>query len=102
MNRSIVVLALSAILATPALAADPAEGLYKASCAACHDAGVSGSPKLGDKAAWAPRIAKGVPALTKTAIEGSKVNPVMMARGGSKLSDAELKAVVEYMVSRAK
>ena len=78
------------------------EANYKASCAACHDAGVSGAPKLGDKAAWAPRIAKGMDALLATSINGSKVNPAMMPRGGSKLSDADLKSVVEFMVAKAK
>jgi cytochrome c5 len=78
------------------------EANYKASCAACHDAGVSGAPKLGDKAAWAPRIAKGKDALYATAINGSKANPAMMPRGGSKLDDAALKSVVDFMVSKAK
>ncbi len=79
-----------------------AEAEYKASCAACHDAGVSGAPKLGDKAAWAPRIAKGKDALYATAINGSKVNPVMMPRVGSKLDDAALKSTVDYMIAKSK
>ena len=79
------------------------EANYKAgNCFACHDAGISGAAKLGDKAAWAPRIAKGMDTLYATAIGGSKTNPAMMPRGGSKLSDADLKSVVDYMVSKAK
>jgi cytochrome c5 len=83
-------------------AASANEANYKKVCAACHDAGVSGAPKLGDKAAWAPRIAKGMPALMETTMKGSKVNPAMMPKGGSQYSEAELKSVVEFMVSKAK
>ena len=78
-----------------------AEAEYKKACAACHDAGVSGAPKLGDKAAWAPRIAKGMPALLETAMKG-KPGTALMPKGGSQLSDAEIKSTVEYMVSKAK
>jgi cytochrome c5 len=95
---------IAVVLAAGALVAGSVsanEANYKASCAACHDAGVSGAPKLGDKAAWAPRIAKGKDALYATAINGSKANPAMMPRGGSKLDDAALKSVVDFMVSKA-
>ena len=102
MKSSILVAALIAGLSTQAYATVDAAALYKGTCAACHDAAVAGAPKFGDKAAWAPRIAKGMPALMETATKGSKTNPTMMPRGGSKLTDDELKAVVEYMVSKAK
>lgn len=78
------------------------EGTYKKFCSSCHDVGVGGAPKLGDKAQWAPRIARGQPTLLKTAIEGSKTNPLMLARAGTKLTDAELDGVVGYMISKAK
>lgn len=77
------------------------EAEYKKACAACHDAGVSGAPKLGDKAAWAPRIAKGMPALMETAMKG-KPGTAMMPKGGSQLSDADIKSTVEFMVAKAK
>jgi cytochrome c5 len=77
------------------------EAEYKKACFACHDAGVSGAPKLGDKAAWAPRIAKGTAALYETALKG-KPGTAMMPKGGSQLSDAEVKGAVDYMVSKAK
>jgi cytochrome c5 len=32
------------------------EDTYNKACASCHAQGVAGAPKLGDKAAWAPRI----------------------------------------------
>ena len=83
--------------ATPAAAGPPA--LYTQICSACHAAGVAGAPKFGDKAAWAPRVAMGIDALTASAIKGKGAMP---PRGGSTASDADIKAVVTYMVSAAK
>ena len=71
----------------------------------CHNVAIAPAlqaPGVGDKAAWAPRIAKGMDALYHTALNGSSVNPVMMPRGGSSLGDDALKAVVDYMVSQSK
>ena len=87
--------ALAKADAAPALA--PA--LYAQACAACHIAGVAGAPKLGDKAAWAPRLAAGVDGLTASSIKGKGAMP---PRGGSTASDAEIKTVVAYMVSTVK
>ena len=68
----------------------------------CHDAGVGGAAKLGDKAAWAPRIKQGKEALYKVALNG-KPGTAMVAKGGNaKLSDADVKAVVDYMMAKAK
>ena len=78
-------------------AAPPA--LYTQICSACHLAGVAGAPKFGDKAAWAPRIAQGIDALTASVIKGKGAMP---PKGGSAASDAEIKAVVTYMVNAAK
>ena len=76
------------------------EAVYTAVCSACHAAGVAGAPKTGDKAAWAPRIATGMTNLLKSATNGKNAMP---ARGGAAdLSDAELKAAVEYLVGKAK
>lgn len=77
------------------------ESVYKAGCVACHAAGVANAPKLGDKAAWAPRIAKGKPVLYDHAVKG--FNNVMPAKGGNaSLSDADVKAAVDYMLAQAK
>ncbi len=73
--------------------------LYKSVCFACHAAGVAGAPKFGDKAAWAPHIAKGIPTLLASVKNGKGAMP---ARGGSAASDADLLAAVEYMVDAAK
>jgi cytochrome c5 len=84
--------------AAPA-AAGAVPALYSQACAVCHTAGVAGAPKTGDKAAWAPRITQGVDALTASAIKGKGAMP---PRGGSTASDADIKAVVQYMVNTAK
>ena len=76
------------------------EAIYNTVCTACHATGVAGAPKTGDKAAWAPRLATGSAALLKSATEGKNAMP---ARGGAAdLSDAELKAAVDYLVGKVK
>ena len=73
---------------------------YDAVCTVCHGAGVAGAPKLGDKAAWAPRIKAGLDALHASALKGKGAMP---AKGGNPaLSDADVKAAVDYMVAAAK
>ena len=89
--------------ATATAAADaphPGEAVYNNFCFSCHAAGVSGAPKLGDKEAWAPRIAKGQDLLLQATIEG--VPPAMPAKGMCfNCSDEELASVVDYMVQQA-
>jgi cytochrome c5 len=65
-------------------------------CSACHAAGVNGAPKIGDHAAWGPRIALGKESLYKSAI-GGKGN--MPPKGGTTWPDATIKETVDYMVS---
>ncbi len=87
-------------------AADAAKGeeIYKQACFACHDAGVAGAPKLGDKAAWEARIAQGEATLDKHAIEGfTGESGTMPPKGGrTDLSDEDIKNAVAYMMSKAK
>ncbi len=98
----VALIGITSLLATAGAAAATAEETYKSSCAACHDAGVAGAPKMGDKAAWAPHIKTGKDALYKSAISG-KPGTAMMAKGGaSSLSDADVKAVVDLMIAKAK
>ncbi len=75
------------------------EALYKQACQVCHAAGVAGAPKLGDKAAWAPRLAAGLDALYNSAAKGKGAMP---PRGGTQASDADLRAAVEFMAAAAK
>ena len=84
---------------TKVVAANNGEALYKQACVACHAQSVAGSPKFGDKAAWAPRIRTGIDAMTASVIKGKGAMP---AKGGSAASDAEIRASVEYMVNAAK
>jgi cytochrome c5 len=80
------------------------DSVYKTACSACHTAGVAGAPKSGDKAAWAPRIAQGKDTLYKHAILGFQGKMgVMPAKGGNtSLSDADVKAAVDYMLAAVK
>ena len=84
------------------VSADAGEKLFGSVCTTCHTAGLMGAPKLGDKADWAPRIAQGKDTLYKHAIGGYQGKAgVMPAKGGSQASDDEVKAAVDYMVSKA-
>jgi cytochrome c5 len=96
-------------LEPPKQAAGPAadlggEEVYKQTCQACHGAGVAGAPKKGDKAAWAPRIAKGIDTLHNHALHGFQGNSgVMPPKGGRvDLSDKSIMNAVDYMVAAAK
>ncbi len=92
--------AAAAAPAAPAKAgAGAGEALYKQVCVACHAAAVAGSPKFGDKAAWAPRIKTGLDMLTASVIKGKGAMP---PKGGSAASDADIRAAVEFMVNAAK
>ena len=74
------------------------EEMYSA-CSACHAAGVAGAPKLGDKGAWRPRIAKGKDSLYKNAINGINMMP---PKGTcATCSDDDIKAIVDYMVEQS-
>ena len=72
---------------------------YQASCQACHATGAANAPKLGDKAAWAPRIATGIDAMLAVAIKGKGAMP---PKGTCMTcTDDELKAAIEYIVSQS-
>lgn len=74
------------------------EELYKAVCGACHETGVAGSPKTGDKAAWAPRIGVGLDVLVKTAKAGKNAMP---PKGGSDANDEELARAIVFMANKS-
>jgi cytochrome c5 len=96
---------ISAAIATVALfgmisTAQADVKVYRMACAACHATGAAGAPKVGDKALWAPRIAKGMDTLVKHAIGGFNAMP---PKGGrADLTDEQIKSTVAYMVSESK
>jgi cytochrome c5 len=83
---------------------DKGKKVYDSICMACHAAGVAGAPKFGDKALWAPRIAQGMDTLYTHSIKGFQGKAGLMPpKGGNmSLSDADVKAAVDYMVSKAR
>jgi cytochrome c5 len=71
------------------------EQIVQTQCAKCHQTGLNGAPKIGDRAAWVPRMAKGLDALVKSAIHGRGAMP---SRGGmADLTDQELRDAAIYM-----
>jgi cytochrome c5 len=91
-----------AISATPAGAGPAAdvpttgEQAFTKVCSACHATGINGAPKIGDHAAWGPRIAQGKETLYKDAIAGKGVMP---PKGGTNWPDATIRMTVDYMIS---
>ena len=89
----------AAVAAAAPAASDAGKNLYNTTCMVCHASGVAGAPKYGDKAAWAPFIAKGMDDMVKKATTGVGAMPT---KGGSTASDADFKAAIQYMVDAAK
>lgn len=89
--------------APAAAAAGPARSgkeIWKGTCQVCHATGLLGAPKFGDKAAWAPRIAKGMDTLKDHALHGFNEMP---PKGGNEaLSDEDVVKALEYMVAQSK
>jgi cytochrome c5 len=92
--------AAAAAAAAPAAAAGDGKKIYDTTCVACHGAGIAGAPKCGDKAAWAPRLKAGMATLYNAALHG--LNAMPPKGGNTTLSDADVKAAVDYMVSASK
>ena len=72
------------------------EAVYKAQCAACHDSGAAGAPKIGDKGAWTARIKTGFDALVSSALKGKGA---MAPQGGGDHSDVEIARAVAYLAN---
>ncbi len=92
-------LAVTAAPAAAGAAADvptTGEQAFTKVCSACHTAGINGAPKIGDHAAWGPRIAQGKETLYKDAIAGKGNMP---PKGGTNWPDATIRMTVDYMVS---
>lgn len=72
------------------------DAVYKAQCAACHDAGLAGAPKFGDTAAWGARIATGYESLVTSALKGKGA---MGAQSGGAFSDVEIGRAVVHLTN---
>ena len=79
------------------------KSVYDGACAVCHGMGIAGAPKLGDAAAWKDRITQGIDTLVDHALNGFQGSAgVMPPKGGrADLSDADVKAAVEYMMENS-
>lgn len=98
-KMTVVAMSMGLLAAATGTAMADGKAIYQQVCAACHATGAAGSPKTGDKEAWAPRIATGMDALYASAINGKGVMP---PKGGrADISDADIKAAVDYMVSQS-
>ena len=76
------------------------KGVYDKFCFACHATGVGGAPKLGDKAAWAPHVAKGVDEMWKSVMNGLNAMP---PKGTCMTcSEDELRGAMTYMLDTVK
>ena len=106
--RTLSLLSLTLIFllgtATFALAdSSKGEGVYMNFCASCHDSGLAGAPKVGDKENWQKRLSKGEEDVIANAINGYQGETGFMpAKGGmSSLSDEEVAAAVKYMIEQS-
>jgi cytochrome c5 len=88
--------------AAPAAGGDTAKGqsIFNTTCTACHSTGAAGAPKIGDKTAWGPRLKDGMPAVYSFAMKGKGAMPPK--GGNASLSEADVKAAVDFMVSKVK
>jgi cytochrome c5 len=84
-------------------AAEKGKSVYESVCRMCHQTGVMGAPKFGNKEDWAARIAKGKETLYQHALHGFKGQKGTMPPKGGKpqLADDDVKAAVDYFVANA-
>ena len=93
--------AASAAASGDNLKGDAAHGqkIVQSTCFACHGTGAAGAPKIGDKAAWAQRIAQGMQTLLQHATQGYKAMP---PKGTCmSCSEQDLLDAITYMVEQS-
>ncbi|MER2163202.1 MAG: c-type cytochrome [Psychrobacter alimentarius] len=78
------------------LAADAGKTLYESNCKVCHDAGLLNAPKYGDKMAWSTRLTKDKETLYMHSAKGFNKMPAQAVNG---VTDAQVKAAVDYMLA---
>jgi cytochrome c5 len=97
-NSALKIESTGPVIAAAALPTDGAAA-YETACSACHTAGIAGAPKVGDLAAWGPRIAQGKETLYNHAIQGfTGKTGVMPAKGGRDWPDDLIKQAVDHML----
>ena len=80
---------------TSKAAARTGKEIVETQCVKCHGTGVNGAPKIGDRAAWTPRVKEGLDVVVRSAIHGHGAMP---PRGGmADLTDAEIRSAIVYM-----
>ena len=72
--------------------------VYKAQCAACHDAGAAGAPKFAVASAWSARLGQGLDGLVNSALKGKGA---MGAQAGGDFNDIEIARAVVYLANSA-
>jgi cytochrome c5 len=104
MKKLMIVAASVGLIAVASGAQASGEQVFQQTCAACHTTGAAGAPKVGDKAAWKDRVAKGKDTLYKHALHGFKGDKGFMPPKGGRadLSDDAVKSAVDYMVAQVK
>ena len=93
-----VIAALAILCSVGQVAAADGKAVYTRKCAICHKGSLPNAPKLGDKQAWAPLIARGSKDLIASVMKGKAP---MRPRGGA-ANEEEVAAAIEYMMSAAK
>jgi len=80
---------------TVATAPRSGKEIVETQCVKCHGKGVGGAPKIGDRAAWTPRLKQGLDPVVASAIHGHGAMP---PRGGmANLTDVEIRSAIVYM-----
>ena len=103
MKKQLAIVSMALMsLGSVAVHADGA-AVYNSGCRACHEAGVAGSPKTGDKDSWADRIAQGMDLLYEHAIVGFQGETGFKPPKGriAHISDDDVKLAVDYMVEQS-
>jgi S-disulfanyl-L-cysteine oxidoreductase SoxD len=77
----------------------PGQTTYETNCIACHGNPAIGAPVFGDKTAWSKVLEKGIDKVYHNGINGINAMP---PKGGTELSDDQMKEVIDYMINSSK